>query len=178
MFSKTVTFKNFLGVEVTKTYHFHMSEFDLFNLEYEGASLTEERLKTIVRSEDNAAILRLFCFLLSSAVGVPDEEGNVFVKHPKIREEFTNSNALPAVVYSLADDNNATEFVTQLFGVDPKDISKNKKTPVAPIPRRPVDYSLTDALDIINKRPEFVLRHLGGGRYDVIDPLTNSSANV
>lgn len=176
MFSKTVTFKNFLGVEVTKTYHFHMSEFDIFNMEYNGKSLGEDRIKEIVQSGDNAAIMRLFCFLLTSAVGEPDEEGNVFVKNQKIRDEFSCSNALPAVIYSLVDDNNVTEFVTQLLGVDPKPLPK-KVTPAVTVVK-PVDYSLADALDIINKRPEFVLRHLGGGRYDVIDPLTNSSANI
>lgn len=186
MFSKTVTFKNFLGKEVTKTYHFHMSEFDIFNLEYKGESLTEDKIRDIVRSDDNAAIMRLFCFLLTSAVGIPDEDGNVFVKDPKIREEFSSSNALPAVVYSLANDKDITGFVSQLLGIDPKDLPKPNNTVaknVVAFGKEPdvnliEDLSLTEALDIINKRPDFVLKHLGGGRYDVIDPLTNTRARA
>lgn len=119
MFKKDITYKNFDDVEVTETYHFHLTKAELIEEQIYGMGSDDTILK-IIQSNDNRAIMEHFKAIIRKAIG--RREGSRFVKHPAIAEEFFASEAYSEFLFDLMTrPEAAVEFIRGLMPEDLKD---------------------------------------------------------
>lgn len=114
MIKKTLTYKNFNNVEVTKDFYFHLSKADMIELAIDGSF--EARMKQAIAKEDKLTLFREFKKLIFLAVGVRSEDGENFAKPEMFREAFMTSPAFDQLIeYLFSDTDKAAGFVAGLL---------------------------------------------------------------
>lgn len=103
MLKKTITYKDYNGVEKTETHHFHLSERELTKMTMSEYGAMDERLKAIVDAKDSPQIMDQFEDLIRLSYGVKMPDGR-FVKKRDGRllfEDFESSAAYDALFMEL-----------------------------------------------------------------------------
>ncbi|HVH54211.1 MAG TPA: hypothetical protein VNA32_08795 [Actinomycetota bacterium] len=120
MIEKTISFKNFKDVPVTKTYFFNLSAAEVTELAMTREGI-DEYLREIIKTQETAKLWGLFRELLEMAVGklVNDE---VFTKSPEIRSEFLESGAWDEFFFELIGD--AAFAAAFIKGMMPADLQE------------------------------------------------------
>lgn len=119
MLSKTITYKDFNGVEKTETYHFHLSDRELTKMTMSEYGTMDDRLKAIVDAKDSAKIMDQFEDLIRLSYGIKTPDGK-FVKkvngHP-VFEDFESTAAYDSLFMKLCT--NSTEAAEFAKGILP-----------------------------------------------------------
>jgi hypothetical protein len=120
MIEKTISFKNFKGVQVTKTYYFNLSAAEVTELAMTRDGI-DEYLREIIKTQETAKLWGLFKELLEMAVGkfVNDE---VFDKDPEFTKEFIRSGAWDEFFFELIGD--AAFAAAFIKGMMPPDLQE------------------------------------------------------
>lgn len=125
MVSKTVTFEDYNGNQVTETYRFQLTRAELAKMEVagKGGSLSGW-LDQIVKTSNNREIMEAFDMMLKASYGVRTAEGR-FKKSPEILEDFVSSAAYDEIFMDLiTDEKKAAAFVN---GIMPQLPDANQK---------------------------------------------------
>lgn len=141
MLKRNITFEDYDGNEVTKEYHFHLSEAEIIELEVSYKKGLEQTIKDIVAAGDRQTLIAEFKRLILLSYGV--REGNRFVKNDELREEFIQTNAYSALFMELAtNDKAAAEFMN---GIIPSRLAKAIKSdnPQSVLPPPPPNPGVT-----------------------------------
>ena len=125
MIKKQVTYKNFLGAEITEPFYFHMSQAELLRWEAElhdtgglGAHFTG-----VMESKNGARIMAFMEDLIERSIGKQSDDGSRFVKTPEIVKDFKQSAAYDAFFMELVlTPDKAAEFMN---GIVPKELAGN-----------------------------------------------------
>jgi hypothetical protein len=120
MIKKSITFKNFDGVEVTKDYFFHYSKTDLFDMEAEYEHGLKQELERVMGGGNVQEILNFVKKFVLGAYGVRSAESDSFVKTPEASKLFEQSIAYEKLFMELAF--NGTKLAEFLNGVIPQDL--------------------------------------------------------
>lgn len=121
MLKKTITCRNFNGVETTEDYWFNLSESEILEMQLGTAGGLDESLKQIVAGMDLPNMVRFFKDFVLKSYGVKSPDGRRFIKNDELREAFSQTNAYNKLFMELAfDDVAAAEFIN---GVIPKDVA-------------------------------------------------------
>lgn len=113
MFSKTVTYKNFLGKQKTQEFWFHVTKMEFVEM---GLSQIEQRVRLMMASDDQLALLREFRLLVEMAAGMRTEDGERFVKTPEAKAELLYSAAYDELLFELCTNaKSANEFINNLI---------------------------------------------------------------
>lgn len=119
MINKTVTFKNFDGEEVTKTYSFHMNKTEMMRWETEGEESIGKKVVDAVNTKNPKGIFEFICELLLRSYGEKSEDGISFVKVKNgipLRDSFESSLAFDAIIDEfIKDPNKLNAFVEHVF---------------------------------------------------------------
>lgn len=121
MLKKTITCKNFNGVETTEDYWFNLTESEILEMQLGTAGGLDESIKQIVAGMDLPSMVKFFKDFVLKSYGVKSPDGKRFIKNDEIREAFSQTNAYNKLFMELAfDDVAAAEFIN---GVIPKDVA-------------------------------------------------------
>ena len=112
MIKKTVTYKDYNGVERTEPFYFHYTEAELLDMEMSTEGGFAERVKRIIDAKDQTSLLKVIKQFVLDAYGVKSEDGRRFIKNAEVKEAFVECPAYSEIYMDLlSDDKIAAEFV-------------------------------------------------------------------
>jgi hypothetical protein len=94
-------------------------------LEYVEKGGLDEFIRTIVKTEDHKALIKLFKQIVLMAYGQKSDDGKRFIKNDQLREDFEQSAAFDELFIQLAT--NETTMSTFIQGILPKDMQDEIK---------------------------------------------------
>lgn len=112
MLKKDITFTDFDGKTVTKTFWFHLSKAEIteMTLLFPGESLAHH-LTTIAQAQNVPMLIAAFKDIIARSVGVRTDDGR-FIKNQEISDEFMSSDAYSELFMSLIqNEGEAADFV-------------------------------------------------------------------
>ena len=122
MLKKTITYKDYNGVERTEDFYFHLSEAELLEMEMGTVGGMIEMMQKIVKAKDAPAIIKVFKDLVLKAYGVKEPDGKHFLKSEELSAKFAQTPAYSKLFMELATDDKAgAEFFN---GIIPDDLAK------------------------------------------------------
>lgn len=137
----TITFTNDAGEEVTETdtYHFHIFEDELLEMEAEHKEGLIGILQKYLKEEDKKNLFAWFKKMILDSYGVRAQGGRSFDKSPELRKSFENSLAYKALFKELAFSENAAEKMGQfLTDIMPKIVDQDKPAEVVTVATKPI----------------------------------------
>ena len=124
MVKKTITYKNYNGVEVTEDFYFNLTEAEVMEMEMSTKGGLAEQLKRIIAANDAPSIIKEFKDLVLKAYGEKSADGKHFRKNDQIREDFAATEAYSIIFMEIATNTDAaTSFVNGIIPpkkTDPK----------------------------------------------------------
>lgn len=121
MLKKTITYKNYNDVEVTKTFLFDLSEAEIMEMQLSTEGGLDVLIQKVVDAKDAPSIIKIFKDLILKAYGELDADGEVFMKSKEISQRFANTKAYSILFVELATDpDKAAEFIN---GIVPKQVN-------------------------------------------------------
>lgn len=118
MFKTDITYKNFLGNDVTETFRFNLSETECLDLASENAMFNTDILSYIATEQNLPAMIKIVRELVVKAYGIMSEDGKYFRKRPEDVYDFEHSAAYDALIDKLIstdDVNYLSEFLIGIF---------------------------------------------------------------
>ena len=127
MFTKTITYTNYFGNEVTKDYHFNLSKNELLAL---NTGSFKEKFKAFQdgKATDDDVITVLHA-LIARSYGVISMDGDRFEKSEELTKAFEQSAAFDELFMSLAK--NPEELNSFMIGLVPNDLQATFKVELA-----------------------------------------------
>lgn len=123
MLSKTLTYTNYSGVEVTETFYFNLTKAELTLWETSEDGGVSSRLKRMVDSKDGKTIMATFYDIMMRSYGEKSDDGRRFIKSPELSKAFSETVAFD-IIFSemMADPEKALDFVQKVL---PPDLQNN-----------------------------------------------------
>ena len=123
MFKKTITYKDWNGVERTEEFRFNMtrSELQILNDSMEGG--LANRLQRIHDAKDNVAMTDFFVKIILDSYGIVSDDGRRFQKSEDISKSFYENPAFDTMFQWLINEPGALEeFFLEIFPSDVKEM--------------------------------------------------------
>ncbi len=131
MLAKTITYKDYNGLERTETFYFNLTEAEVAEMELTTDGGLSDMITKIVEAKDIPAIIKVFKDLILKAYGEKSADGRRFIKNDEVREAFSQTEAYSKLFMELAfDADKAAAFVN---GIAPNQ-SENDKVDVTKRP--------------------------------------------
>lgn len=130
MLKKTITYKDYNGLERTENYYFNLTEAEIMEMEVGTVGGLAEMITRIVEAKDAPAIMKTFRDLILKAYGEKSEDGRRFEKKGgALAEAFTETEAYSILFMELVTNaEKAAEFIN---GVVPAHMSQQNTLPAA-----------------------------------------------
>ena len=104
MLKKTITFKDYNGIERTEDFYFNLSEAEIAELQLGTAGGYKEKIEALAASPDLPLMIKIFKEIMLRAYGKKSDDGRRFIKSKEISDEFTQTPAYSALFMELAQD--------------------------------------------------------------------------
>lgn len=112
MLRKTVTFKNYDGVEITKDLYFNLRKDELISMQFEENGGLDKLLIKMQNEKDSKEIMKMFEKILKASYGEKSLDGNEFIKSDEVWNRFKSSNAYEVLFMELVSDaDKLTQFI-------------------------------------------------------------------
>lgn len=134
MYTRTITYTDWNGMERTEEFRFNLTKAELMEMQYEQEGGMREYLQKIIDSKNQKEIMRMFKDLVLKAYGEKSDDGKHFIKNDAVRERFASTPVYSDLFMELSTDANAA--ATFVNGIMPADIDRaalNAKPGKAPI---------------------------------------------
>ncbi len=119
MTSKTVTYKDWNGMDRTETFYFHFSQAELMEMEISQEGGFSERVKKIAAANNLPDMLKIWKNFVLDAHGVKSDDGRRFMKNDDIRRAFVECPAYSIIFMELATNTEAaSNFINTVVPVD------------------------------------------------------------
>lgn len=119
MLKKSITFTDFNGKERTEDFYFNLTKAELLEMELSAAGGMGEKLKKIVRMDNQPELIKAFKELILNSYGEKSEDGRRFIKNDELRESFAQTEAYSNLFVELSSNADAAaEFVNGLIPAD------------------------------------------------------------
>lgn len=116
MLKKTITFRDYNGVEHTNDFYFHLSRAEILEMEVSKDEGLQEYLQRIVQEKDNRKILAVFKSIILKAYGVKSPDGKLFIKSQEVKDAFEQSEAYVELFMELClNESSAVNFVNGIL---------------------------------------------------------------
>lgn len=150
MIKKDITFKNFMGEEVTESFYFNMSKGELVKQQMaaidQHTESFQDKLEKIGKNLQGAELVAVLDEIILNGYGERTTDGKNFVKvrdGKRIVENFMSSNAYSELVVELCTKEEAmSDFVNGLMPADLRD-SVNKEVTASQTAREKSQANLT-----------------------------------
>lgn len=136
MYTKKITYTDWLGNERTEEFNFYMTRAALMEMQFEREGGMREYLQRIIDAKNRKELVDMFKDLVLRAYGEISEDGKHFWQDEETKRRFASSPVYSMMFTKMADDAEfAKEFVN---GIMPPDLEKTSAKPgTAPIPVAP-----------------------------------------
>ena len=126
MFTKTIKYTDYNGVEREEKFLFNLSKAELTEMELGTTGGFSETIKKIIETQDTPSIIKIFKDLILKSYGEKSADGKRFIKiddnGKPLANAFSQTEAYSPLFMELAtDDKKAAEFVNGLIPADLKD---------------------------------------------------------
>ena len=126
MFTKTIKYTDYNGVEREEKFLFNLSKAELTEMELGTTGGLSETIKKIIETQDTPSIIKIFKDLILKSYGEKSSDGKRFIKvddnGKPLSIGFSQTEAYSQLFMELAtDDEKAAEFVNGLIPADLKD---------------------------------------------------------
>jgi hypothetical protein len=119
MISKTVTYKDWNGMDRTETFYFHFSQAELMEMEISHEGGFSERVKKIAAANNLPDMLKIWKNFVLDAYGIKSEDGRRFMKNDEIRQSFVECPAYSIIFMELATNTEAaSNFINRVVPAD------------------------------------------------------------
>lgn len=105
MFKTEIEYVDYNGNTRKDMLYFNLSKAEMMEMELSTTAGVEEKLRMLIATKDNAAIVKTFKELVLKSYGIKSEDGTRFIKNDKLREEFEQSEAYSEMFMKLISDN-------------------------------------------------------------------------
>lgn len=110
------------GNEREDVLFFHLNKPELIELNYTDKGTLEDLVKSIIDTDNKAAMISLFKKILLLSYGKKSEDGLRFIKSKELTEEFAQSEAFSNLFMELLnDEKKAIAFCNGVIPEDMKD---------------------------------------------------------
>ena len=122
MFTKTIKYTDYNGVEREEKFSFNLTKAEIMEMELGTVGGLAETINRIVAAQDAPELIKLFKDLILRAYGEKSADGKRFIKNDELKEAFSQTEAYSILFMELSQDaDKASEFVN---GINPADLSK------------------------------------------------------
>ncbi len=119
MTSKTVTYKDWNGMDRTETFYFHFSQAELMEMEISQEGGFSERVKKIAAANKLPDMLKIWKNFVLDAYGIKSDDGRRFMKNEEIRQSFVECPAYSIIFMELATNTEAaSNFINTVVPAD------------------------------------------------------------
>lgn len=119
MLTKKIKYVDFDGEEREEEACFHISKAELTQMRLSASGGMEKRLRRIIDTKDQPALIKQFAELLDMSYGVKSDDGRKFMKSPEILADFKATEAYSQVFMELlSSDEAASEFIKAVLPSD------------------------------------------------------------
>lgn len=122
MLEKNITYTDYNGETVTEKFCFSLNKAELIEMELTTQDGVREQMTRLLAEDDKAEILKIFKKVLLDSIGRRSEDGRLFIKNDKIREEFEASPAFGDMLVEFYSNENA--MADFLVAIVPSDLAE------------------------------------------------------
>ena len=122
MLKKSITYRDYNGVEYTEDFYFNLSKAEIMEMEMGTTGGLAEMITKIVAAQDAPAIIKIFKDLILKSYGEKSADGKRFIKSDEISTAFTQTEAYSELFMELATDAEAAAAFVN--GIIPADMAK------------------------------------------------------
>ena len=126
MLKKTIKYTDYNGNERQEAFYFNLNKAELTEMQLSVNGGLDEMLKTIIDTNDQPTIMKIFKDLIMKSYGIKHIDGVRFEKSEEISRAFTQTEAYNVLFMEICTDAKAAaEFVN---GILPNDLTKMVNT--------------------------------------------------
>ena len=107
MLKKTITYKDYNGVERTEDFMFNLTKAEILEMQLTKDGGMDAAIKKIVDAKDAPEIMKVFKDLILKAYGIVSDDGRRFIKSKEISDSFAQTEAFSMLFMELATDTDA-----------------------------------------------------------------------
>ena len=107
MLKKTITYKDYNGVERTEDFMFNLTKAEILEMQLTKDGGMDAAIKKIVDAKDAPEIMRVFKDLILRSYGIVSDDGRRFIKSKEISDSFAQTEAFSMLFMELATDTDA-----------------------------------------------------------------------
>lgn len=107
MLKKTITYKDYNGVERTEDFMFNLTKAEILEMQLTKDGGMDVAIKKIVDAKDAPEIMKVFKDLILRSYGIVSDDGRRFIKSKEISDSFAQTEAFSMLFMELATDTDA-----------------------------------------------------------------------
>lgn len=107
MLKKTITYKDYNGVERTEDFMFNLTKAEILEMQLAKDGGMDAAIKKIVDAKDAPEIMKVFKDLILKSYGIVSDDGRRFIKSKEISDSFAQTEAFSMLFMELATDTDA-----------------------------------------------------------------------
>ena len=107
MLKKTITYKDYNGVERTEDFMFNLTKAEILEMQLTKDGGMDAAIKKIVDAKDAPEIMKVFKDIILKAYGIVSDDGRRFIKSKEISDSFAQTEAFSMLFMELATDTDA-----------------------------------------------------------------------
>lgn len=129
MIKKTIEFVDYNGTPRKEEFYFNLSKTEVIRMELEIPGGLQNKINSVIASQDGAKIIELFDYFVDRSYGVKSADGRSLVKSVEALNEFKSTEAYSNLFYELVTNSDAaSEFFNGIMPViDEKVLEAAKK---------------------------------------------------
>lgn len=122
MLKKTITYKDYNGVERKEDFYFNLSKAEIMEMEMGTEGGLAEMISKIVAAKDVPSIIKVFKDLILKSYGEKSPDGKRFIKSNELATAFSQTEAYTELFMELST--NAEAGAAFVNGIVPSDMAK------------------------------------------------------
>lgn len=127
MVTKTITYKDYNGVQRTEDFLFNLNKSEILEMESLVPGGMSAMLETISKKKDIPALMKSFKTILLKAYGEKSEDGRRFMKSDEISKAFEETPAYDDIFMELVTDGEvAANFIREIMPEDMRQAIKQE----------------------------------------------------
>ena len=131
MLKKTITYRDFEGVERKEDHYFHFSDSEIMEMENSVAGGLANKLTRIIEAQDGPEIMKNFKEIILKAYGIKSADGRRFEKSEEISTAFSQTGAYDKLFIELVTDAKAAaDFINAIVPNKPNPATQAVPAPV------------------------------------------------
>lgn len=125
MLKKTITYKDYNGIERTEDFYFNLTQTELMKWDLKTPGGLAAKLEKITQKFDVPSLTEFLEDLIDKSYGIKSEDGVRFIKDPDLSKMFRQTEAYDQLFIELfSDEKKTADFIN---GILPKELLEKAK---------------------------------------------------